>query len=147
MCHSHFCPAPPLHQERTHQIASAITGHPRWCCHTLSQAPSLSPTSRGLHTQPCTGKARPYPSAQSHSCTATPAIPAAHDSHRPHVTPCPTVPHGAPRCPMVPHANTVHPSTPAICPQPFLLDWGRGVESSRRGGGLAFMEGDSSRYF
>lgn len=74
--------------------------------HPLSWAAALAPphpvtssisqpASGGLHTQPCAGRARPCPSAHSRTCTAAQLIPAAHDSHRPHAAPGPTVSHGA----------------------------------------------------
>lgn len=106
MCHPHFCQAPLLCQEETRRTVSTLPGLPLPRV-TLSQAPC-----RGLHTQSYTGRARPGPPPQSHTCTATQAVPAAHSSHCPHVTQCHTVSQGV----SCKHTITrsIHP------PEPFV---------------------------
>ena len=97
--------------------------------------PSHSPSQAHTWKATLTGRAPPPGSAPSHTCPARQATRA------------------RPRGPVARHITCRHcspPSAPAVCPQPLSwarLDWGRGAESSRRGGGLAFLEGDSLRYF
>lgn len=117
-----LCPAPrPLPGRNTQD--STHTPMPVWVTCPCPVTAHHKPTPGGWRSQAGPG----LPALHHH----TPAQP-----HRP-----PQQPTHGPAAPVAHHITCKHcspPSAPAVCPQPLSwawLDWGRGAESSRRGGG------------